>query len=320
MADGLHGVKLRPAEMLAKPVRVDPAFSNPDHVVQLCRDSGPYRLASAVHKMAPTGKDLPWFRVFWGAGGMVLDERANSLFFNEAFIEGAKESFGAKVVKPISLMNNVNAPMPAGIPHLDLAKFRGGERFPFDLLVAMAYSNLFHDWAVPQASAISWFYRGEGGDFDYWPDGPEGGVQSVNAPLWNVGYVSDNEYMWHRISGIGPADQYFTPGEISRETMLHADESGGGWTMIDGDSQRRFSENEIRLSVLWKALAFENEQAYQRYLNKEHDLTIPQVLIILNEDLKHRGLQPLPDDCDFSRHEDLRYIRKAYPAPRLKDA
>ena len=59
MADGLQGVKLRPAEMLAKPVRVDPAFSDPDHVVQLCRDSGPYRLASAVHKMAPTGKDLP---------------------------------------------------------------------------------------------------------------------------------------------------------------------------------------------------------------------------------------------------------------------
>lgn len=311
--------KLRPAEMLAKPVRLDPAFDEPDRVVELCRASAPYALAAKVHKTAPTGKDVPWFRVFWAAGGKLLDPRAQFIFNSECFIEGAKESFGANVIVPVALMNNVNAPMGAGHPHLDLPKFRGGDKLPFDLLVAMAYSELFHDWAVPQASTISWFYNGKGGDFDYWPDGPDGGVQSVKAPIWNVGYVSDNEYMWHRIGPIGPTRDHLKPGAISRDAVLNANADGKGWKMQDGETSTDFDNDEIRLSILWKAFAFQNEREYQRFLNKEHDLTVPIVRETLNRNLKSRGMALLPDDCDFTDNESRLYVRKAFPAPRLKD-
>lgn len=319
MADGDPGILLRPAEMLAKPVTVDPAFADPDAAVDLCRDSAPYRLASAVHKMAPTGKDLPWYRIFWAVQGKLLDPRAHDMFYNETFIEAAKESFGAEVIVPVSLMNNINAPMMAGEPHLDLAKFRGGDKLPFDLLVAMAYSNLFHDWAVPQASGLVWFYDGKGGDFDHWPDGPDGGVQTVKAPQWNVGCVSDNEYMWHRIAGIGPTQDHLAPGRIHRDSLLHADETGGGWSLETGGERLAFAKDEIRISILWKAYAFKNDAEYQRFLNKEHDLTIPQIVKMLNEDLKRRDMKLLDEDCDFTRNEDLTYVRKAFRAPKLSD-
>lgn len=317
MATAISDLRLRPAEMLAKPVRIDPAFDDPDAVVQLCRDCSPYRLAAKVHKMAPTGKDVPWFRVFWAAGGKLLDERAEEIFHSERFIEGAKESFDAQVIVPVALMNNVNAPMEAGQPHLDLPKFRGGDKLPFDLLVAMAYSNLFHDWAVPQASTISWFYDGEGGDFDYWPDGPDGAMQSVQTPMSNVGYVSDNEYMWHRIGPIGPAGEHMAPGTLSRGATLSAHTDGAGWTINDGDNAMQFAEEQIRISILWKAYAFANQGEYQRFLDKSHDLTIPTIVSILNADLSERGLASLPDDCDFTDHETLRLVRRLYRAPTL---
>ena len=316
MADGSQDMVLRPAEMLAKPVRLDPAFSNPEKVLDLCRMSAPYSLAAKVHKRAQTGKDVPWFRVMWAYGGKVVEPRSEFIFRSENFIEGAKKSFDAKVIVPQALMNNINTPMAAGPPHLDLPKFRGGDRMPFDLLVAMAYSGLFHDWAVPQASTISWFYRGRGGDFDYWPDGPDGERQSVEAPVWNVGYVSDNEYMWHRVGAIGPTANHMEPGTISRDAQLHAHSHDKGWAIVDGENRWEFTEAETRISILWKAFAFENEREYQRYLNKEHDLTIPKVVEVLNRDLDARGLGRLPEDCDFSDEETRKFVLRAYrPRP-----
>ncbi len=319
MADDATSLRLRPSEMLARPVRIDPAFDQPENVVRLCRDSGPYRLAAAVHKSAPTGKDVPWFRVFWAVGGKTIDPRAEFIFNSEKFIQGAKDSFDAKIVVPVSLMNNINAPMAAGYPHLDLPRFRGGDKLPFDLLVAMAYSNLFHDWAVPQASTISWFYDGKGGDFDFWPDGPDGDRSTVKAPIQNVGYVSDNEYMWHRVGPIGPTRDHLKPGAISRDAILKAHDDDDGWSIHDGDQTLAFRDDEIRISILWKAYAFQDQRDYQRFLNKEHDLTMAQVVSILNNDLNDRGVGRLPDDCDFTSKDDLLFIRKAFPPPKLHD-
>jgi hypothetical protein len=210
---------LRSENMLAKPVWIAPAFESPERLMDLVIGSAPYKLAARVHKTDETGKDVPWFRIFWAAGGRVLDERAREFFHNERFIEAAKESFGVRVIVPTALMTNHNAPMAGGAPHLDLPFFRGTNEFPFWLLVSMAYSGLFHRWAVPIASTLCWFYEGEGGDFEYWADGPDAPSTVLRPPLWNVGVVSDNEYMWHRIGPIGPAQSQLAPGTITRRTL-----------------------------------------------------------------------------------------------------
>ncbi|MAI90919.1 hypothetical protein [Ponticaulis sp.] len=316
MADGNQDFVLRPAHMLAKPVRLDPAFEDPDRVLDLCRESAPYSLAAKVHHRTETGKDVPWFRTMWAFHGKLVDPRAGFIFNSDTFIEGAKKSFDAKIIKPVSLMNNINFPMAAGVPHLDLPKFRGGDKFPFDLLVAMAYSGLFHDWAVPQASTICWFYRGVGGDFEYWPDGPEGHRRTVQAPIWNVGYVSDNEYMWHRVGGIGRSRNHIAPGKLSRQAKLHAHTHDDGWAIVDGENRYEYRAAETRISILWKAYAFESQREYLRFQNREHDLTIPQVRDILNRDLNARGLGRLAEDCDFRDEDSRKFVLRAYrPAP-----
>ncbi|GAB1261570.1 hypothetical protein [Aurantivibrio plasticivorans] len=309
---------LRPSEMLAKPVHIDPAFEDPDRVIQLCRDSAPYRLAAAVHKRAPTGKDVPWFRVMWAIQpGQLLDPGAEFILNNPRFIEAAKESFSADIIIPMSLMNNVNAPMGPGIPHLDLPFFRGVGKFPFDLLVAMNYSGLFHEWAIPIASTISWFYSGCGGEFDYWPDGPEGAVKTIPAPARNIAVVSDNEYMYHRINAIGREEERMAPGAISRDAILHANSEDSGWTITDGDKTIPFTDEQIRISILWKAYAFKNEVELAKFRDHTHDLTMEQTLQMMHDDLKAKGRGEIKMKKGFEDPENRKLITTSYLPPEV---
>ena len=309
---------LRPEEMLAKPVLLDPAFDDPDRVVELFRQSAPYRLAAAVHRSRETGKDVPWFRVFWAHGERVGDPRADFIFHNPRFIEAAKESFGARVIVPSSLMNNVNGPMAGGVPHLDLPHFRGAQKFPFDLLVAMGHSGLFHPWAIPIASGLAWFYRGPGGDFDYWPDGPDNARQTLSSPLWNKAVISDNEYMFHRVGGVGRDVDHLPAGAITRGAKLTHE--SGTWEIADGDKRIGLPEDALRLSVLWKAYAFEDEAALRVFRDKSDDLTLPKALGILSADLQRRGLGRLDVDAGYGDENNRRLIHKGYRAPKVHEA
>ncbi|MDH5673176.1 MAG: hypothetical protein OEZ06_13555 [Myxococcales bacterium] len=309
---------LRPEVMLAKPVFLESAFKEPERVLTLVRDSAPYRLAAAVHRSRESGTDVPWFRVFWAYGEKLADPRADFIFNNPRFIQAARESFGAEVVIPSSLMNNLNTPMAGGVPHLDLPHFRGAERFPFDLLVAMGYSGLFHPWAIPIASALSWFYRGPGGDFDYWPDGPDEPRFTLSAPLWNQAVVADNEYMFHRVGGVGRDSDHVAPGAISRAAKLHHED--GAWSLVDGDSRQSFSEEAVRLSVLWKAYAFKDGAALRVFRDRSDDLTLPQALSILSADLDQRGLGRLDVEAGYGDEANRRLIHKVYRAPEVRDA
>ena len=96
-------------------------------------------------------------------------EDAAPLFENEIFIQAAKERFRAESVRPVAMMTNSNLPMAGLPPHLDLPFFRGAmnREVPAWMLVPMGYSGLFQEWAVPVASAVTWFYESEGGEFEY---------------------------------------------------------------------------------------------------------------------------------------------------------
>ena len=77
------------------------------------------------------------------------------------------------------------------VAHLDVPAFRGFTRadYPIWLLKTMMTSGLFERWRTKIATAVSWFYEGPGGDFHYWPDGPDqpGAVES--PPFVNVAVV-----------------------------------------------------------------------------------------------------------------------------------
>ena len=284
--------RLRPATMLAKPVWIEPAFEDPAAVIRLVRDSAPYPLSAFVHKRDENGLDVPFFRIFWAHTRKVRVPGAEAFFYNERFMAAARESFGAEVIVPSAIMINLSAPCLGGPPHRDLPYFRGAEKFPFWLLGCMGYSDLFHDWAVPIASTLTWFYRGIGGDFEYWPDGPDGASTLVRPPLWNVAVVSDNEYMWHRVGPVGPAEAQKRPGDISRAARLHA--VGTGWELHDRGGVEAFTAEQIRISILWKAYAFANQAAADEYHNHANDLDHAKVVEIFAADLRRRGIAFVP--------------------------
>ena len=66
--------------------------------------------------------------------------------------------------------------MRAGAIHQDIPAFRGAgrDRYPLTLLQAMGASGLFESWRIVEVGAVSWFYAGDGGAYDYWPDGLDG--------------------------------------------------------------------------------------------------------------------------------------------------
>ncbi|MEZ5765717.1 MAG: hypothetical protein R3D69_16730 [Xanthobacteraceae bacterium] len=280
--------QLRPDTMIAKPVWIDPAYDDPHALVDLVRKSSPFPLSARVHKRDDLGQDQPWFRIFWAHSGELKNEAAKRFFYNDRFVTAAKESFGAQVIIPNALMINLNAPMAGGPPHLDLPFFRGAEKFPFWLLSCMGYSGLFHRWAIPIASTIGWFYDGVGGDFEYWPEGPDQPSKLIQPPLWNVAVVSDNEYMWHRVGPIGEDAEQLPPGAISREARLHA--KGAGWEIIDRNQvTHSYSDKQVRLSLLWKAYAFADENAAEEYRSRRNDLTPALAAEVFDADLRKNG-------------------------------
>ena len=67
-------------------------------------------------------------------------------------------------------MVNVMGPMAAGYRHADLPTYRGiPHQTPLWFPMVMGVSGLFERWAVRVAGALTWFYDGADGEYEYWP-------------------------------------------------------------------------------------------------------------------------------------------------------
>jgi hypothetical protein len=282
----------RAAVQLAPPIVLDSAFADPDYVLELLHRGAPYKSIAAVHRDPETARPAPWFRNFWALGGEVLFPGTERVFKNPSFIEAAKENFGAKVILPLAMMTNLNPPAPAASPHLDLPFFRGAHQreIPAWLLAPMGYSGLFQRWAIPVASAVSWFYEGAGGEFEYWPDGFDAPSRAVRGLSNNAAVVADNEYMYHRVCRIGEEEAFLPGNEVPYRSMLHRD--GDDWVIVDGEEVlARYPRGQVRLSVLWKAFCFADQAEADAYAEGKDKLTPEQVVEIFQADLKRRGVR-----------------------------
>jgi hypothetical protein len=249
------------ARPIAKPIRVEPAFDDRTFVRALFDRYAPYRAAAAY---LPAGADdtagsrpadavYPWFRETWALGGKALVDGAGEILGNPRFLAAARTLFPCACIIPKLVVVNVNAPMPAGVPHVDVPAFRGAtrEKFALRLLMAMGASGLFEPWRVIEAGAIAWFYDGPDGGFEYWPEGPAGPMRAESAPFGNVAIVADSDRMYHRIGRIGPPDAVLPRMSANAEIWLDPD---GGWSIFDQNECRaRYPKEAVRLSVVWKA-------------------------------------------------------------------
>ena len=198
--------------------------------------------------------------------------------------------FGTSRVYPEFVVVNVNAPMPAGPRHVDVPSFHGATRqhYPLPFLKAMGSSGLFEAWRVVQAGAISWFYEGTGGGFDYWPEGLDGPMLSEQPTFSNVALIADNDRMYHRIGAIG--DPHAELPRMSASARIQPD-GDGKWAILEnGEIRATYPSHAMRLSVVWKAAVRGRE------LSTDH-LTLDRIMAIFTADLGHRSVDfQVPSD------------------------
>lgn len=296
--------------MASTAVRIEPAWDDPARVVELIRGAGPFwplaNYAASDAEMAALGREPsqftpPWFRQDFARESLALVAGAELILGNERFADAARELGGGThaVVRPQAVYVNIMGPTPFAFPpHLDIPAFRGFTRAtqPVWLLKTMKTSGLFEAWRTKIATGVSWFYDGLGGDFHYWPDGPDAPVAVERSPFANVGVLADNEFTFHGVAPLGPPEATMPEG-LNRESRLVR--NGSGWDVRDaqGAQQAHLDDDEVRITVSWKADVFTSAAAAHSHDAGEDALTLDMVVTLFQVDLAARGVDiPEPSE------------------------
>lgn len=293
---------------IAKSIRIEPAFDDPELVRTMFERHAPYRTMAGylpIRSMEET--TLPWFRGNWAANGAPLVAGAESILHNQRFINAARAFFGVSTVRPTFIVVNVNAPMPPGPTHIDIPTFRGAtrEQYPLPFLVAMGQSELFEIWRVVQAGALSWFYDGPGGNFEYWPEGFNGPMFTERPPFGNVAIMADNDRMYHRIGLIGEPDAKL-PRMTSAAEIRPV--GGGAWAIVEnGETRATYPSSAIRFSLLWKGIR--ESEAHSE------SLTLDRVMSIFTADLRRRSIEFRVPADPLSDSEWMALLDRIYYVP-----
>jgi hypothetical protein len=290
-------------------VRLQPAYDDPTEILRIIRAVDPFwaivkYAASDTETKALAGDGRtnvfvpPWFRRDFALHGEALVPDAEVILENPNFVDAARSVFGpATVVEPTTVYVNVMVPGPVPfVAHTDVPAFRGFTRddHPLWLLILMHQSGLFEDHRIKLATAVSWFYDGPGGEFHYWPDGPEAPNATIATPYDNIAVVADNERTYHGVAPVG-TDEPVIHG-LTPDTTLHRVE--GGWEMhTDAETVHRATDADVRITVSWKGEVYADEADRQRALDHTDDIDLDHVVDTLLADMRARGVDvDAPDD------------------------
>jgi hypothetical protein len=247
---------------------------------------------------APRSLDLnPVFRGYWVLGEPQVDG-IDWLLEHPKLFTAARALHQGQIVRPNEIYAHLVCPEPrvAEGAHVDIPNFRGmGRRdYPTWLLVNMRRSGLFDHWHVPVATAVMWFYEGPGGQYEYWPDGPDHPRRRTAAPYTNKAVVGENDTMFHQ--GQPPLCETPKP-ELTLGCRLETT-TGDTWAIVDGDREiHRYPRSEIRFALSWSARVFRDDAEAKRADEHSDDLDLETVVRLFLEDLDRRGIQcDAPDD------------------------
>ncbi len=285
------------------PLHIEPAYADRDAVRRTILDQAPYPMMiagagySEMMKFAPLE---PWFRTTWAADANPLDDSIRALIDDPLFIEGAGKLFGARIVRPQALVVNVMGPMAAGYRHVDLPTYRGiSPKTPLWFPMVMGVSGLFERWAVRVAGALTWFYDGTDGEYEYWPQGIDHPSEAERGPFGNVALFGDNDLMFHQVGAIGDAQQFQDKVKLSVQSEIRP--SNEGWEITDGSSVTgTLPDDQVRISLLWRAITFRDEREARAYDEHEDDLDVQTATSRFYDDLTERGIDFTPPHDPFN--------------------
>jgi hypothetical protein len=309
-----------PAQDRSRYVRLEPAYDDRAAVWDYIVADAPYDLMMALpgYTIAPDldPSVMPWFRRYWAENGRCHDPKFDPLFRDAKFIDAVREVMQTELVCPNRMMVNLMGPMDEGVPHRDTPSFRTAEPLPIWLVWVLLASGLFEEWRIPSCAAVSWFYDGADGAYEYWPDGQSLPSRREEGPFGNSAVIANNERMFHRVGAIGTPEQRLAPRTISHAaTIDHL--AADGWALIeDGKPVRMLGMDELRISILWNALAFPTERAQRLYERGEEQLTVAMINAELASALRGRGIDVVPEDPRVES-DWTRLLRTEYPMPDL---
>lgn len=309
------------------PIVLETVLDDPAMVGRLARANAPYfpvqrYFASAAEmnalsdtRQGDRGHMMvgPVFRGDW-AYDAPLVEGLEPIFANTRFAGAATRLFdGASVVRPQMVYANLSLPMLCGDGgHTDIPAFRGIDRtrFPVWLLVTMGRSGLFERWRVTIATAVAWFYEGDGGGFTYWPDGPDAAPLTRPAAT-NTAVVGDNDVMFHRVESIGGTDDEMVRG-LTLDSQLRP-AGARGWDVVEGARVLgSYTDRQLRISVSWKAQVFADAAAARTYDEHGDDLDLDGVLDGFRRDFATRGQTLVVPDDPLHDADFVRTLTRAY--------
>jgi hypothetical protein len=312
------------------PVVLDQAVSDPALVRELIDAHQPYwpvqrYFANSAEYAALSGQAepaqmiiAPVFRGNWAIDGEPL-EGVRPILESEQFTAAARQLFDAEIIRPTTVYVNLTwqLPFPQGAGHTDVPAFRGFDRttYPITFLTIMGLSGLFEAERVKVATAVAWFYRGEDGGFQYWPQGVGGPSVVHEGEIDNTAIVADNDFMWHRVRPTGRVEDGMVT--LSRDAELVRCDPDT-WAINDEGAQKAsFPTDKVRVSLSWKAIAFADEADRRRHDDHSDDIDLAEVLRRFSADFARRGesldlpADPVADP-DFVRTLNAAYVH--YPS------
>jgi hypothetical protein len=229
------------------------------------------------------------------------------------FRRAAEQVHEAGVVVPAIVYANLLVPGQELAVHTDVPEFRGANRtvVPQWLCVVMLHAGLFERWRRRIATGIAYFSDCAGGDLAFYPEGPEAPPRTIPV-RHNTAILMDTDTIFHGVDRVASDDP--VPPFSKDMQLRHA--GAGTWSLFDGDRElARYAWEELRFSVSWKAYCYADEA--ERRLADEHrdDLSLPQILDALCDDLRKRGRLGAERlaDADLARLLIDEYVR--FPRP-----
>ena len=298
------------------PVLLRDVIEDGDAVDALLARNAPYTPLGGWYRpgVDPDTPTSPmWFQNDWVHADLRV-EGSELFLFHERVTQAARDFYKAEIIVPHSVYVNVMAALErSGPAHTDNPRFQGRDRSntPMWLLRTMLWSGLFDEHVIVQATSIWWRSDVEGGGLLYWPDGPDAPPREHVGAMANTALVGDNHGMFHQVGPVGPFDQgtrLVTP----RAELAPSADHPGEWAVVDrGDVQYQAPLDSFRVSVLWKADVYANEEERQR--QTATSLTLEQVAETFNADLHTKGIQTRLDPENLEDPAVIPAVSGAYP-------
>ena len=257
-----------------------------------------------------------YFRETYAYGDEVEAPGIESFMTSAALMDAARQLHGRDVIEPAIGYANILLPGQELAVHTDVPEFRGANRkvTPEWLLVVMHHSGLFDRWRMPIATAISYFGGGHGGELAYYPDGAAGDAATYR-PRHNTAVVLDTDSVFHGVDRVTGDEKELARIRAGMRLFYEGD---GQWTVRDGDKPiGDYDEDEMRLSISWKAYCFTDDAERDAWRTNTDDLALEAILETLVADLMTRGrlasAEDRPADAELGRLLINEYVH--FPEP-----